>query len=218
MIKITLPNGAVKEFDAPSVTALQVAESIGPRLAKDALGGRHRRPLADLSTPITKDASLALVTPKADEPNALYLTRHSAAHVMAEAITRLFPQTKLAYGPPVDTGFYYDMELDHKLTADDFIKIEEEMKKILAENRPFTRYELAKDAAFDKLNKEGNPYKLDNAERALRRRPQRHHHLLRHRHPRPKLGRPLPRAPRPLHRPHRRHQSHVRRRRLLAWR
>jgi threonyl-tRNA synthetase len=86
---------------------------------------------------------------------------------MAEAITRLYPQTKLAYGPPVDQGFYYDMELDHKLTADDFIKIEEEIKKIIAENRPFTRYELPKEAAFEKLNKEGNPYKLDNAERAL---------------------------------------------------
>jgi threonyl-tRNA synthetase len=166
MLKITLPNGAVKEFDASSVTALQVAESIGPRLAKDALGAVIDGQLADITTPITKDSTLALVTSK-DEANTLYLTRHSAAHIMAEAITRLFPQTKLAYGPPVDTGFYYDLELDHKLTADDFTKIEEEIKKILAEDRRFTRYELPKDAAIDKLNKEGNPYKLDNAERAL---------------------------------------------------
>src|SRR6185369_14521716 len=147
MLKITLPNGAIKEFDAPSVTPRQVAESIGPRLAQD--------------------ATVAIVTPKSEDANALYLCRHSAAHVMAEAITRLYPQTKLAYGPPVDTGFYYDMELDHKLTADDFKKIEEEIKKILAEDRPFTRYELAKDAAFQKLTNEGNPYKVDNAQRAL---------------------------------------------------
>ncbi len=167
MIKITLPNGAIKEFDAPSITPRQIAESIGPRLAKDALGATIDGQLADLSTPITKDATVALVTPKAEDTNALYLTRHSAAHIMAEAITRLYPQTKLAYGPPVEQGFYYDMELDHKLTADDFLKIEDEIKKIIAENRPFTRYELPKDAAFDKLNKEGNPYKLDNAERAL---------------------------------------------------
>jgi threonyl-tRNA synthetase len=167
MIKITLPNGAVKEFDAPAITPRQVAESIGPRLAKDALGALVDGQLSDLSAPITKDASIALVTPKEGDANALYLTRHSAAHVMAEAITRLYPQTKLAYGPPVDNGFYYDMELDHKLTADDFAKIEEEIKKILAEDRPFTRYELPKDAAMDKLNKEGNPYKVDNAQRAL---------------------------------------------------
>ena len=166
MLKITLPNGAVKEFDAASVTALQVAEAIGPRLAKDALGAVIDGQLADITTPITKDAALALVTSK-DEVNTLYLTRHSAAHIMAEAITRLFPQTKLAYGPPVETGFYYDLELDHKLTADDFTKIEEEIKKILAEDRRFTRYELPKDAALEKLNKEGNPYKVDNAERAL---------------------------------------------------
>ena len=167
MIKITLPNGAIKEFSQDQVTGRQVAEAIGPRLAKDAIGAVVDGELRDLSAPITKDASLAIVTPKAEDANAIYLLRHSAAHVMAEAITRLYPQTKLAYGPPVETGFYYDMELDHKLTADDFVKIEEEMKKILAENRAFTRYELGKDAAFEKLNKEGNPYKLDNAQRAL---------------------------------------------------
>lgn len=167
MIKITLPNGAVKEFPQDSVSARQVAESIGPRLAKDAIGAVVDGELRDLSAPISKDATVAIVTPKAEDPNALYLIRHSAAHVMAEAITRLYPQTKLAYGPPVDNGFFYDMELDHKLTADDFAKIDEEMKKIIAENRPFTRYELPRDAAFQKLNTEGNPYKVDNAQRAI---------------------------------------------------
>ena len=171
MIKITLPNGAIKEFSSDSVTGRQVAESIGPRLAKDALGTVVDGELRDLSAPITKDATVAIVTPKiqggGEDPNALFLLRHSAAHVMAEAITRLYPQTKLAYGPPVDTGFYYDMELDHKLTTDDFAKIEEEIKKILAEDRPFTRYELPKEPAMHKLVTEGNPYKLDNANRAL---------------------------------------------------
>src|SRR5690242_20158888 len=106
MLKITLPNNAIKEFDAPSVTGRQVAEAIGPRLAKDAIGALVDGELRDLSSPITKDAKVAIVTSKLDDPNALYLLRHSAAHVMAEAITRLFPQTKLAYGPPVDNGFY----------------------------------------------------------------------------------------------------------------
>src|SRR3954465_10221882 len=111
MIKITLPNGAVKEFEAASVTGRQVAEAIGPRLAKDAIGAVVDGELRDLSCPIKKDATLAIVTPKSEDPNAMYLVRHSAAHVMAEAITRVFPQTKLAYGPPVENGFYYHMEL-----------------------------------------------------------------------------------------------------------
>jgi threonyl-tRNA synthetase len=167
MIKITLPNGAIKEFDAPSITGRQIAESIGPRLAKDAIGIVVDGELRDLGAPITKDAGVSIVTPKEGDANALYLVRHSAAHVMAEAISRLYPETKLAYGPPVENGFYYDMELAHKLGIDDFAKIEEEAKKIIAEDRAFTRYELARDAAFDKLNKEGNPYKVDNAQRAV---------------------------------------------------
>ena len=139
MITITLPNGAVKEFPAESVTGREVAESIGPRLAKDAIGVVVDGELRDLNAPIRKDATLSVVTPKEGDPNALYLVRHSAAHVMAEAIARLYPEVKLAYGPPVDNGFYYDMGLSHKLTADDFAKIEEEAKKIIAENRTFTR-------------------------------------------------------------------------------
>ena len=79
---------------------------------------------------------------------------------MAEAITRLYPQTKLAYGPPVDNGFYYDMELDHKLTMDDFAKIEEEIKKILAEDRPFTRYERKPSAGY-RESVEGREYLQD---------------------------------------------------------
>lgn len=167
MITITLPNGSTKEFAADKVTPKEVAESIGPRLAKDSLGALVDGELRDLNWPITKNASVSLVTAKGEDANALYLVRHSAAHVMAEAIARLYPEVKLAYGPPVDNGFYYDMELSHKLTAEDFVKIEEEIKKILAENRPFTRYELGKDQAMTKLQQEGNPYKVDNAERAL---------------------------------------------------
>ncbi|HVX85609.1 MAG TPA: threonine--tRNA ligase [Phycisphaerae bacterium] len=167
MVRITLPNGAVKEFSSDAVTGREVAESIGPRLAKDAIGAVVDGELRDLTSPIRKDAAVSIVTPKEGDAHALYLVRHSAAHVMAEAIARLFPDVKLAYGPPVENGFYYDMELSHKLTAEDFAKIEEEAKKILAENRPFTRYELARDAAFEKLQKEGNPYKVDNAQRAV---------------------------------------------------
>ena len=167
MITITLPDGAKKQFDAASVTPLQVAQSIGQRLARDAIGALINGQLADLTTPIDQDSAVAIVTAKATDPNAVFLLRHSTAHVMAEAITRLFPAVRLAYGPPVDTGFYYDMELAQPIREDDFPRIEAEMEKIVAENRAFTRYELPRDAALAKLEQEANPYKLDNAQRAL---------------------------------------------------
>ncbi|MGC8625190.1 MAG: threonine--tRNA ligase [Phycisphaerae bacterium] len=167
MITITLPNGAKKQFDTVSVTPLQVAQSIGSRLARDAVGALINGRLADVSTPIQQDATVAIVTAKPEDSNAIYLLRHSAAHVMAEAITRLYPTVRLAYGPPVETGFYYDMELSEPIREEDFPRIEAEMAKIVAENRPFTRYELARDKALSKLVAEGNAYKLDNARRAL---------------------------------------------------
>ena len=172
MITITLPNGAQKQFDTISVTPFQVAQAIGPRLARDAIGALINGQLADVSTPIGQDAAVAIITAKAEDPNAVYLLRHSAAHVMAEAITQLFPAVRLAYGPPVETGFYYDMELAQPIREEDFPRIEAEMQKIVAENRPFTRYELPRQAALAKLEQEANPYKLDNARRALAADPQ----------------------------------------------
>ena len=172
MITITLPDGAKKQFDAASVTPLQVAQAIGSRLARDAIGVLINGQLADISTPIEQDAAVAIITVKAGDPNAVYLLRHSTAHVMAEAITRLFPAVRLAYGPPVETGFYYDMELAQPIREEDFPRIEAEMEKIVAENRPFTRYELPRQAALAKLEQEANPYKLDNAQRALAADPQ----------------------------------------------
>ncbi len=171
MIKITLPNGAIKDFNAPTVTAAQIAASIGPRLAKDAIGALVDGVLSDLNAPITKDAAVAIVTAKADDTNAMYLLRHSTAHVMAEAITQLYPEAKLAYGPPVDTGFYYDIELTEPIREEDFPRIEAAMAQIVTENRPFTRYEMPTSAALQKLAAQGNPYKVDNAQRALSQDP-----------------------------------------------
>ncbi len=172
MITITLPNGAQKQFDTVSVTPLQVAQAIGPRLARDAIGALINGQLADVSTPIVQDSAVAIITAKAEDPHAVYLLRHSTAHVMAEAITRLFPAVRLAYGPPVESGFYYDMELAQPIREEDFSRIEAEMQKIVEENRPFTRYELPQQAALAKLEQEANPYKLDNAQRALAADPQ----------------------------------------------
>ena len=171
MPKITLPDGSVREFDRP-VTALDVAADIGKRLAKDALGCKVDGELADLSTVLDRDCELAIVTPKTrqgqPDADALWLLRHSCAHVMAEAIQRVRPGTQLVYGPPVDQGFYYDMAVDgDPLSSNDFEKIEAEMAAIVAEDRPFCRYELESAKGMEKLGAEGSKYKIDNAERAL---------------------------------------------------
>ncbi|MBU6335345.1 MAG: TGS domain-containing protein, partial [Chloroflexi bacterium] len=144
---ITLPDGSKRTYDTP-VTAAQVAADIGAGLAKAAVGAKVDGELRDLSTTLERDCALAIVTPKKREggadADALFLIRHSTAHVMAEAIQRLFPQAKLVYGPPLETGFYYDISFEggKAISADDFAAIEAEMAKIVAENRPFTRYEM----------------------------------------------------------------------------
>jgi threonyl-tRNA synthetase len=170
-MRVTLPDGSVKEFPAP-VTARQVAQTIGAGLAKAAIGAKVDGKLTDLDRPIEQDATLAIVTrPRPGkgpgDPDALYLLRHSTAHVMAEAIQRLFPKAQLAYGPPLDSGFYYDIALDTPISADDFPRIEAEMKSIVAENRPFTRYDLPPGEGLKRLETEGNKYKIDNARRAI---------------------------------------------------
>ena len=172
MPRVTLPDGSVRTFDHP-VTAAEVAADIGPRLAKDALGARINNTLSDLGTLIDADVNLAIVTPTdrkgVPSPDALLLMRHSCAHVMAEAVQRVIPGIELVYGPPLETGFYYDMRVpdDRPLSTDDFEAIEQHMAQIVAEDRPFTRFELPVEAAMSKLRAEGSKYKLDNAERAV---------------------------------------------------
>ena len=171
MPRITLPDGSVKEFAQP-VTAAEVAASIGAGLAKAAVGAKVDGELRDLSAVLDRDCSIAIVTPKRREggadPEALFLIRHSTAHVMAEAIQRLFPHAKLVYGPPLETGFYYDISFEggKAISTDDFPAIEAEMARIVAENRPFTRYEMPAAKGMEKLKAEGSKFKVDNAERA----------------------------------------------------
>lgn len=171
MPRITLPDGSVREFDQP-VRIGEVATDIGAGLAKAALGGRVNGELSDLTTVIGDDATLEIVTAprgKAEaSADALYLMRHSCAHVMAEAIQRLVPEAQLVYGPPVDNGFYYDISVPEgrPLSSKDFEAIEAEMKSIIDEDRPFTRYELPFEEGLAKLQSEGSKYKIDNAERA----------------------------------------------------
>ena len=172
MPQITLPDGTLRDYDEP-VSPARVAADIGPGLAKAALGARINGVLSDLSTPIESDVELALVTAKNREgeadDQALFLLRHSCAHVMAEAIEELFPGAQLVYGPPVDNGFYYDIAFPEgsAVSSEDFARIEEVMKRIIKEDRAFTRYDLPCSEGLEKLRNEGSKYKIDNAERAI---------------------------------------------------
>ena len=165
MPKVTLPDGKILDVPA-NATVADVAAQIGPRLAREAIAGRIDGEIVDLTQPITQDCRVEILTPRVDDPESLYVLRHSCAHVMAEAICSLFPQTQLVYGPPVDNGFYYDIDLDHPLSPDDFDNIEAKMAEIVKEDRPFTRHEMDHDEGLAKLRAEGSRYKIENAERA----------------------------------------------------
>ncbi|MCE2925477.1 MAG: threonine--tRNA ligase [Phycisphaeraceae bacterium] len=171
-VNITLPDGKVLSFDGP-VTGLGVAERIGARLAKDALGVKVDGELRDLSAVIDRDAAVSIVTYKGRDgvvsADALKLVRHSAAHIMAEAIGRVVPGALLVYGPALEDKFYYDIKFpeERPLREGDFAKIEEEMGRIVSEDRKFTRYEINPEEGLVRLKQEGNKYKVDNAERAM---------------------------------------------------
>jgi threonyl-tRNA synthetase len=165
MAVVKLPDGSKREV-ADGSSVMQVAESIGRGLAKAAVAAKVDGKVVDLSSKLDNgEHELSILTDR--DPDALLVLRHSAAHVMAEAIHRLWPQAQLAYGPALETGFYYDIALDSPISSSDFSRIEAEMEKIVAENRPFNRYELDPTAGMDRLNHENNKYKIDNARRAI---------------------------------------------------
>ena len=164
MANITLPDGSIKQIpDGSSV--LDLANAIGKRLAQAAVAAKLDGKVVDLSTRLTGDHKVSILTDR--DPEALLVLRHSTAHVMAEAIQGLWPDAKLAYGPPLENGFYYDIALDAPISTNDFARIEAEMQKIVQEDRPFTRYDLSLDEGMQRLQAEGNKYKIDNAKRAV---------------------------------------------------
>jgi len=165
MPQVTLPDGKTIEVPA-GATVGEVAARIGPGLAKAAIAGKIDGDIVDLKRPITSDCRVEILKADAENPDSLYVLRHSCAHVMAEAICGLFHETRLAYGPPIENGFYYDIELARPITPEDFEAIEAKMAAIIKEDRPFTRYGMNRDEAMAKLRTEGNRYKIDNAERA----------------------------------------------------
>jgi len=161
MARITLPDGSSIEA-ADGTTAKQLAEKIGAGLAKAAVAARIDGQVVDLSTPIKADAKLQIITQK--DAEGLVIMRHSCAHIMAEAICSLWPQAKLVYGPTVEDGFYYDIDLDEPIRPGDFERIEEKMSQIAKADKPFVRKEMPREDAIRKLA--GDKYKTDNVNRA----------------------------------------------------
>ncbi|MDQ8356054.1 threonine--tRNA ligase [Enterococcus faecium] len=157
MIKITFPDSAVKEFES-GTTTLAIAESISKSLAKKALAGKVSGKLVDLTRPIEEDASIEIITP--DHEDALGLVRHSAAHLMAQAMRRLYPNIHFGVGPAIDSGFYYDTDNgQNQVTAEDLPAIEAEMMKIVKENLPIERRVLSKQEALEIFA--SDPYKVE---------------------------------------------------------
>ncbi|MCW1928489.1 threonine--tRNA ligase [Bhargavaea beijingensis] len=157
-IKLTFPDGAVKEFESGTTTE-DVAQSISPGLRKKALAGKISGQLIDFRTPITKDGEIEIITP--DSPEALEILRHSTAHVLAQAVKRLFKNVKLGIGPVIENGFYYDFDSPEPIRAEDFPAIEKEMKKIINENLEIVRKEVTREEARKTYEEIGDEYKLE---------------------------------------------------------
>ncbi|MHB8569212.1 MAG: threonine--tRNA ligase [Metallibacterium sp.] len=158
MIQITLPDGSQRGFEhAPSVR--DVAASIGPGLAKAALAGRVDGTLVDLSRVIEHDARLEIITEKS--PEALEIIRHSTAHLLAQAVQRLFPGAQVTIGPVIDNGFYYDFAYQRPFTPEDLPRIEDEMRKIAAEAMPLSRTVKSRDEAVAFFQGIGETYKAE---------------------------------------------------------
>ncbi|MCM3588632.1 threonine--tRNA ligase [Mesobacillus maritimus] len=158
MIKLTFPDGAVKEFSAGTTTE-DVAASISPGLRKKAIAGKVNGEMYDLRRPIESDGSIEIVTP--DREEAIEVLRHSTAHLMAQAIKRLYKNVKLGVGPVIEGGFYYDIDLEESLTPEDLPLIEKEMKKIINENLDVVRKEVSRDEAVQLYKEIGDEYKLE---------------------------------------------------------
>jgi threonyl-tRNA synthetase len=155
MVRVTLPDGSIKEFDAPP-SGLDIATSISPGFARNCVAMELSGALKDMSTVLTQDASVRFYTTK--DPQALEIMRHSAAHVMAQAVLELYPDAKLTIGPVVENGFYYDIDMG-PVSEEDFPKIEAGMRKIIKTKHPFVRRDVSKEEALSFYS--GEPYKRE---------------------------------------------------------
>lgn len=156
-ISLTFPDGSVRAY-APGTTGREVAESISKSLVKKAVAIALDGTLRDLSDPVDT-GRLEIIT--REDPRALELIRHDAAHVMAEAVQELFPGTQVTIGPVIDNGFYYDFAKSEPFTPEDLPKIEKKMKEIIARNKPFTKEIWSRDKARDVFAEKGESYKVE---------------------------------------------------------
>ncbi|MFC3883190.1 threonine--tRNA ligase [Bacillus songklensis] len=158
MVKISFPDGAVKEFPKGATTE-DIAGSISPGLKKKSIAGKFNGELIDLRTPIQEDGSIEIVTQ--DTQDALEILRHSTAHLMAQAIKRLYKNVKLGVGPVIENGFYYDIDMEESITPEDLVNIEKEMKKIVNENLEIVRKEVSREDAIKLYEEIGDNLKLE---------------------------------------------------------
>ncbi|HXK72654.1 MAG TPA: threonine--tRNA ligase [Clostridia bacterium] len=156
MIKIKLPDGTIKEYDK-AVTAYEIALGISKGLAKAVVGAKVNGKIRSLTDPINEDSDLLLL--KFEDEGADHIYRHTSSHIMAHAVTSLFPGTLLAIGPAINNGFYYDFDTEHVFTEDDFADIEKKMAEIIKQNYPIERFVLPKQEALDLMK--DNPYKVE---------------------------------------------------------
>jgi threonyl-tRNA synthetase len=160
-MKVVLPDNS--ELELPSdATGLDAARAIGPKLAEQAVAIRANGRLADLRQPLAEGANIEILTTRdTADPDALYVLRHSSAHLLAEAVRRLYPGVKVAIGPPIENGFYYDFDFPEPITEADLQKIEDEVNRELKEGRSWERQEISRDEARHRFLEENEPYKVE---------------------------------------------------------
>ena len=158
MIKVTLKDNVVKEYNE-GVTVLDIAKDISEGLARNACCGLVNGEVQDLRYPVSEDSTVEICT--FDTPEGKRAFRHTASHVMAQAIKRLYPDTKLAIGPSIDDGFYYDFDREKAFTEEELAEIEKEMKKIVKEDIPLERFELPREEAIKFMEEKQEPYKVE---------------------------------------------------------
>ncbi|MED3571336.1 threonine--tRNA ligase [Cytobacillus praedii] len=158
VVKVSFPDGAVKEFPKGTTTE-EIAASISPGLKKKSIAGKFNGQMYDLRRPIEEDGAIEIITQDSEE--ALEILRHSSAHLMAQAIKRLYKNVKLGVGPVIEGGFYYDIDLEESITPEDLPLIEKEMKKIINENIEIVRKEVSRDEAVQLFKEIDDEYKLE---------------------------------------------------------
>jgi threonyl-tRNA synthetase len=160
-MKVVLPDKS--ELELPEgATGLDAARAIGPKLAEEAVLVRSNGRVQDLRAPLEDGQPIQILTTRdKDDPDALYVLRHSSAHLLAEAVRRLYPGVKIAIGPPIENGFYYDFEFPEPIGEDDLPKIEAEIMRELSEGREWTREDVSESDARRRFEEEGEPYKIE---------------------------------------------------------